>query len=183
MNRRSFVSEMGVNLFEKTSQVDIPIVDLYSGSPFAVSLKPIHAFKSAAATFLFFSIGAVLTACAGPQIVPPVVQSLPIPVVNFIKVQSCTFCNYTVHQDSFLIRSFRDSRQTHRVVVKSVPGTTHFYYMPFPLHEEVVVNSVNDCELTLRKWNEAGSCIHVSYSEGRFCLTDESTFRSPFNQN
>lgn len=184
MNGSGFVSTMGVDFSDKEAQVNRFIVDPYSGSPFAGRLMPRNAFIAARVTFAFYFVCAVLAACAGPQVNPPVVQSIPTMMVDFLEVKPCSFRNYQVHKDVFSIRTFRDSRIAQRVVVVAfVLGTPHFLHMPFPLYKEVIVNSVDDGRFSLAKWYEAGSCIHVSYLSGWCCFADAPARFLLLNQN
>lgn len=174
MNRSGFVGEMGVNFFEKEAQVNGFSIHRHPGMPFLCRLVPINALIGTATTWPLCFIGIVLSACAWPKIIPSVVQSIPTQVVNFLKVKSCSFRNYTVHPDYFTSRTFRGAIMATRVVGQSVPGATEFQRIPIPLHKEVVVNSVNDGKLSLRELDEASTCLHsVRFNESRFCLSDD----------
>lgn len=90
-------------------------------------------------------------------------------VATLVLVKACTFCDFDVHEDgSFNASAFCVKFQTLLGLFLE--------NAPIPLAEPVVINCIDDGELSLCEGNEASTCFHVQSLEGRFCLADEPAF-------
>jgi hypothetical protein len=66
--------------------------DLYLGLPQSIALIPTDAFESRRVILVWTSVCAILGFCSRPEIVPSVVQSVPVNVVNLMsRIYTGTF--------------------------------------------------------------------------------------------
>lgn len=174
------ISTMGVDFLAEVPQVNRFPVNHYCGAPLIAPLVPIHAFKSAAATYLLCSIRTISGVCTRSDIFPSVIKAIPIFMVVLLASFHGGFIhNLSMHVD---ITTFLSRESTSSIPLESV-GLFHFRGEPFETGDEVKIARGNSSEFPLRQCNPSSTFFHSSSSTGRCCFADSPACLSKFNQN
>lgn len=117
--------------------------DRYLRLPPLFIFIPMHAFVTTSAARLLYLIRQILRVSAWPNILSRVTQTIVVSMIVLLAIwQSGSLCYDTVHSDCFL-------PLTSHGIPSVTMGCVVFDSTPMPLHEEVVVNGIDNSHFSL----------------------------------
>lgn len=168
---RRFIRRCSCGFRIKITKENPDFVHGDAGHPFTAACLKGHTLKSAAGSNRFPCVGAVLAVGRRPDIFPPVIKPIIVPmVITFGHCESRPNSDFSMHVNGFVgrERSCCATRIPHVSTFTPPPGCT-----PFPLHCPLVIFRGDNRKFTLRQRDKAVSVLHSSSSGGRFCLPDD----------
>lgn len=123
--------------------------------PFPTTFMPVNSFESALIFPILGSIGIILRAVADAKICSPTIQCVPIFMIYFSLIFLSQTKNKTVHENAFTVFSTSPLRaccvKTFR---KLIPVGK-----PVPSRQPLIVRSIDNRILILRKWDIPVRCV------------------------
>lgn len=166
-------------IFEQAKAYSLS-VNYYPRPPLLFFLEPVNAFELAGAPGSFGNVPTILSAGCWSEVVPRVVKSIPVPVVALLAVVWIyPFANFHMHIDGsgFPLSFLGEIYSSEGIPAKPVQPRL-FMSMPLPLHQPVIINSINSGKFSLSQWNSASTFFHSSSIGGSVLFDDEPACRS-----
>jgi len=173
MNNSSIIVSAGsINGRSKVSKGFISAIDMYECLKSAIRPPFSHAFISGLVAGLRIPIPCVLGACAGPNVAPAIIKTVPVPMVN---TNICVINpkQKTVHFDLLFSSA---AKVNNPDCIKSAPA---FNGMPFPLIQKIIILIVNHYRQSIWKWYQSHSLKKKSALQSEGLVTNHSRGRTP----